>query len=140
VDFWGDAPLAGGCIAAKWYMHINSEGWVEPCVFTHFATHNVKTSTLEEAITSPYFCEIRKRQPFSENLLLPCMLIDNPHHAREIIASTGAQPTHPGAEALLEDLVPRLDEYAQEVTRVFTPIWSCMGRDAREKHGQQSAG
>ena len=129
LDFWGDAPLVGGCIAAKWYIHITSEGWVEPCIFTHFATHNIKTSTLEEALTSPFFEEIRKRQPFNENLLMPCMLIDNPHHSREIMAKTGARPTHPGAETILEDLVPQIDEYAAEVDRVYTPVWSCMGGD-----------
>src|SRR5665647_159350 len=37
VDFWGDAPWVNGCIAGRHYMHINSGGWVEPCIFTHFA-------------------------------------------------------------------------------------------------------
>ena len=102
LDFWGDAPLVGGCIAAKWYMHINSEGWVEPCIFTHFATHNINESTLEEAITSPYFNEIRRRQPYNHNLLMPCMWIDNPQQSREIMAATGAKPTHDGADVMLQ--------------------------------------
>ena len=41
VDFWGDAPWVEGCIAGKHYVHINNEGWVEPCIFTHFATDNI---------------------------------------------------------------------------------------------------
>jgi MoaA/NifB/PqqE/SkfB family radical SAM enzyme len=126
LDFWGDSPLVGGCIAAKWYAHVNNEGWVEPCIFAHFATHNVNECTLEEALTSGYFREIQKRQPFSENLLLPCMLIDNPQHAREIVALAGAKPTHPGAESILERLARAVDEYASEVRRVYTPVWSCM--------------
>jgi MoaA/NifB/PqqE/SkfB family radical SAM enzyme len=129
IDFWGDAPLTGGCIAAKWYLHINSEGWVEPCVFAHFATHNIKTASLEDAITSPFFAAIRKRQPFNHNLLMPCMLIDNPHHSREIVEETGAHPTHPGAETLLQDLAPEIDEYAAEVDRVYSSVWSCMPHD-----------
>jgi MoaA/NifB/PqqE/SkfB family radical SAM enzyme len=137
LDFWGDAPLVGGCIAAKWYMHINSEGWVEPCIFTHFATHNIKECTLEEAITSPYFSEIRRRQPYNHNLLMPCMWIDNPDQSREIMAATGARPTHDGADVMLNDLQEQLDEYAAGVDQVFTPVWSCMGGDPLTKYTEE---
>jgi len=137
LDFWGDAPLVGGCIAAKWYAHVNSDGWVEPCIFAHFATHNVHTSTLEEALTSPYFKEIQKRQPFNENLLMPCMLVDNPNQSREIMELMGAKPTHPGAETLFEELVPQIDEYAARVDKVYTPVWSCMGGDPLTKYTEE---
>ncbi|HOT22843.1 MAG TPA: radical SAM protein [Thermoleophilia bacterium] len=126
VDFWGDAPYVNGCIAGKHYVHINSEGWVEPCIFTHFATDNIHDTTLIEAFNSPYFREIRSRQPFSDNLLKPCMLIDNPNQSREIMAATGARPTHPGAESLFTELRDPIDKYAAEVERVYAPIWSCM--------------
>jgi MoaA/NifB/PqqE/SkfB family radical SAM enzyme len=126
VDFWGDAPFVKGCIAGKHYMHINSEGWVEPCIFTHFATDNIHDSSLADAFNSHYFREIRRRQPFSHNLLKPCMLIDNPEQSREIMALTGAQPTHPGAESLFTELRADIDDYAAEVERVYAPVWSCM--------------
>jgi len=126
VDFWGDAPYVNGCIAGKHYMHINSEGWVEPCVFTHFATDNIRDAGLLEAFNSPYFREIRRRQPFNHNLLMPCMLIDNPCQSREIMALTGARPTHSGAESMLTELHDGLDEYSADVERVYTPVWSCM--------------
>ena len=126
VDFWGDAPYVKGCIAGKHYMHINSEGWVEPCIFTHFATDNIHDTSLSDAFNSPYFREIRRRQPFSHNLLKPCMLIDNPEQSREIMALTGAQPTHPGAESLFTELRADIDEYAASVERVYGEVWSCM--------------
>lgn len=134
VDFWGDSVFTGGCIAGKWYAHVNSEGWLEPCIFAHFATHNLNECSLEEALTSGFFREIQRRQPFNENLLMPCMLIDNPHQSREIVELTGARPTHPGAESLHEELAPAVDEYAAEVERVYDPVWSCMtaARDAGE--------
>lgn len=125
VDFWGDAPYVGGCIAGRHYMHINSEGWVEPCIFTHFATQNIREVSLLEAFNSPYFREIRRRQPFSHNLLMPCMWIDNPQCAREIMAASGAHPTHDGADVMLTDLQDKLDQYAHDASRVFDPIWSC---------------
>lgn len=137
IDFWGDSVLVGGCIAAKWYLHITSEGWVEPCVFTHFATHNIKSSTLEETIAAPYFAEIRRRQPFNDNLLMPCMLIDNPRHSREIVAQTRARPTHPGAEALLTDVAPQIDDYAAEVDRLYSRVWSCIAHSPLDTYTEE---
>jgi hypothetical protein len=123
VDFWGDAPWVDGCIAGKHYAHITSEGWVEPCIFTHFATDNIRDVSLVEAFNSPYFREIRRRQPFNHNLLMPCMLIDNPRQSREIMAQTGARPTHDGAESLVTGLCGALDQYSADVTRVYEPLW-----------------
>ena len=124
VDFWGDAPWVEGCIAGKHYVHINNEGWVEPCIFTHFATDNIADTSLAAAFNSPYFREIRARQPFNHNLLMPCMLIDNPDQSREIMAASGARPTHDGAESLITGLCAAVDEYAADVARVYGPVWS----------------
>ena len=124
VDFWGDAPWIGGCIAGRHYVHVNNEGWVEPCIFAHFATDNIADTSLAEAFNSPYFRELRSRQPFNHNLLMPCMLIDNPHQSREIMAATGAKPTHDGAESIITGLCGALDQYSAEVERVYTPLWN----------------
>ena len=121
VDFWGDAPWVNGCIAGKHYMHINSGGWVEPCIFTHFATDNIRDVSLLEAFNSDFFQEIRRRQPFNHNLLMPCMWIDNPTQAREIMAATGAQPTHPGGDVMITDLQDELDEYARRGRPALQP-------------------
>jgi len=126
VDFWGDAPYVNGCIAGRHYVHINSAGWVEPCIFTHFATDNIRDASLLEAFNSDFFREIRSRQPFNHNLLMPCMWIDNPTQAREIMAASGAQPTHPGGDVMLTDLQDELDAYASQVDRLYSPIWSCL--------------
>ena len=132
VDFWGDAPWVNGCIAGKHYMHINSGGWVEPCIFTHFATDNIRDVSLLEAFNSNFFKEIRRRQPFNHNLLMPCMWIDNPTQAREIVAATGAQPTHPGGDVMITDLQDELDEYARRVDRLYSPIWSCLSAEKED--------
>lgn len=136
IDFWGDAPWVNGCIAGKHYMHINSDGWVEPCIFTHFATDNIRDVSLAEAFNSRYFREIRSRQPYNHNLLMPCMLIDNPEVSREVMALCGARPTHPGAESLFTQLRGELDDYAAEVTRVYDPVWTCM---SAQKEGAETA-
>jgi MoaA/NifB/PqqE/SkfB family radical SAM enzyme len=132
VDFWGDAPWVGGYIAGKHYAHINNQGWVGPCIFTHFATDNIADTSLAQAFNSPYFQEIRRRQPFNHNLLMPCMLIDNPDQSREIMAETGAQPTHEGAESLVTELCGALDEYSAGVARVYEAVWS--EEEAKDAH------
>jgi len=126
VDFWNDAPWVGGCIAGKEYIHINSKGDVEPCIFTHFAVDNIKNKSLKEVMNSPYFQELRKRQPYDENLFLPCMWIDHPQVSREIHQKFNVYPTHPGADEILtkENLRQGLDEYAQRVKEIYDPIWA----------------
>lgn len=125
ADFWCDGPLAGGCIAGgRCYLHINSNGDAEPCVFVNFAMDNVKEKPLIEILNSSLFRAIRSRQPFSPNLLRPCMIIDEPSVLREVVAEEGAHPTHPGAESIITELAPALDRYADEYARLADPVWA----------------
>ena len=125
MDFWNDAPYVGGCIAAgREYLHINSNGDVEPCIFTHFAADNIKDKTLSDALGSAFFTAIRDRQPYSENLLRPCMLIDNTSVAREVVRETGARPTHRDADLLLSTLAEGLDAYAAEYKGIADRAWT----------------
>ena len=104
IDFFNDAPYVGGCIAGKYYCHINSKEEVEPCIFAHFAVDNLKGKKLVDVFKSDLFKELRNRQPYNKNLLLPCMMIDNTNEIREIAKKTGARPTDEGARMMLEDL------------------------------------
>jgi len=133
MDFWNDAPYVGGCIAGgRRYLHINHKGEVEPCIFVHFAVDNIKEKSLVEVLNSSLFTEIRKKQPFHENLLLPCMIIDSPWILRELVSKTGAHPTHPGADDVITKFASVLDEYAKGVRKVLNPIWK------EEFHGEVS--
>ncbi|MHB1135925.1 MAG: radical SAM protein [Coriobacteriia bacterium] len=127
MDFWNDAPYVGGCIAAgREYLHVNSNGDVEPCIFTHFAVDNVKDKSLSDALGSTFFTAIRDRQPYSENLLRPCMLIDNTSVVREVVTKTGAHATHPGADQLLSTLAEGLDAYAAEYKCIADRVWTAI--------------
>lgn len=123
IDFWNDAPYVNGCIAGKFYSHITNFGDVEPCIFTHFAQVNIKNTSLKEAMKCQFFKEIRKRQPFSPNLLMPCMLIDHPKVIRELCQICKPYPTHPGAKTLTEDLKDDLDKYSLGVHQIYDKIW-----------------
>lgn len=130
ADFWNDGPYVGGCIAAgRNYLHINANGDVEPCVFTHTAVDNIAEKSLVEVLESEFFKTIRSRQPYSENLLTPCMIIDHPHVYREIVQRCGAYPTHDGASDILTKIPDELDDYGKRVRGLFGPIWE------REKAG-----
>lgn len=125
VDFWNDAPFVGGCIAGKEYTHINSKGDVEPCIFTHFAVDNIKNKPLKEIMMSGFFKELRKRQPFNDNLYMPCMWIDNPKIGKKMIEKFHAYPTHSGAETILNDMKLRtgINKYSKEVKKIYDPLW-----------------
>ncbi len=104
ADFWNDGQLTQGCIAGgRRYFHINASGEVEPCAFAHFAIDTIFGKSLLEILDNPIFKAYQKRQPFSENLLLPCPIIDHPPALREIVEESGAVPSHEGADDILKD-------------------------------------
>ncbi|MBI2303533.1 MAG: radical SAM protein [Chloroflexi bacterium] len=124
ADFWGDSALTGGCIASgRIYLHVNHKGDVEPCVFNHFATHNIKECSLAEALTSPFLQGLRGLQPYGGNTLLPCPLIDHPQIQRMAVQKWGAYPTHEGAESLVTWLSEGLDDYSTQIHQLYHPIW-----------------
>jgi len=124
ADFWNDGPLVNGCMAGgKNYLHVNVNGDVEPCVFVHFAADNIKEKSLIDILTSDFFMAFRKRQPYTENHLRPCSIIDNPYILRDIVAETGAYPTHEGAETIISCLAGPLDKYASDYKKIADKVW-----------------
>lgn len=122
-DFWNDGPLTGGCMAGgRLYAHINHKGDVEPCVFSHFAVDNIHNKSLSEALDSGFFRAIRSKQPCNDNHLAPCMIIDNPHILREVIAESHAHSTD-GGDELLNGLASDLDDYAQAYQAIAREPW-----------------
>lgn len=123
-DFWNDGPYVKGCIAGgREYLHINANGDVEPCVFCHFAVDNIKNKSLKEVINSPFMRKIRSYQPYRENLLTPCMIIDAPHVLREVVTEFDAHPTCEGAEEIITKFADDLDGYAEEYARYADAAW-----------------
>jgi MoaA/NifB/PqqE/SkfB family radical SAM enzyme len=124
VDFWNDGCLTQGCIAAgRKYFHVNARGDVEPCVFCHFASDNIKEKSLAEALNSPLFQEIRSHQPYSENLFLPCLLMDHPEKGREFALKHAKYFTHEGAENLFTDFAQAIDAYAKAYREIAEAAW-----------------
>jgi MoaA/NifB/PqqE/SkfB family radical SAM enzyme len=124
ADFWNDGPAVGGYISgAPKYFHINDQGDIEPWVFCHFARHNIKTTPLKEALNSSLFKAIKGRQFFYENLLRPCMLVDNPEMSRRMALESGPYFTHPGAEGLFSELAQDIYHFADGYTLLAQEAW-----------------
>jgi MoaA/NifB/PqqE/SkfB family radical SAM enzyme len=124
ADFWGDGALTGGCLSGgRKYIHINNKGDVEPCIFAHFATDNIKDKPLIECLSSDFFKDLRSMAPFGKNLLLPCPLIDHPGVMKKAVERNGAYPTHDGALTMINEMQPELHVYAKQVREALTPVW-----------------
>ena len=125
LDFQNDAEYVGGCIAGgRNYFHINSAGDIEPCVFIHFADSNIRTHTLLEALHRPLFQAYYHGQPFNDNHLRPCPMLENPDCLRHIIAQTGAQSTDILAPESVETLCARCDRFAAQWAPEAERIWN----------------
>ena len=124
MDFQDDGEYVGGCIAGgRNYFHINSNGDIEPCVFIHYSDSNIRKDTLFEALNKPLFMAYRKGQPFNDNHLMPCPMLENPHILRKIIQETGAKSTDFISKETVEELCSKCDEFSLAWAPVAKEIW-----------------
>lgn len=124
VDFWNDGAYTGGCLAgARRYIHITADGGIEPCAFIHLSQGNIKDMSLKEALRLPFFTEIQKIQPYSDNLLRPCLLVDNPDMFRKIGALPGVRSTDGTLENMGGEVGQYLDKLSAEWEEVSRPVF-----------------
>jgi len=115
MDFWNDGEHAGGCIAGgRSYLHINANGDVEPCAFIHYSNANIREVSLLEALKSPLFMQYRKNQPFNDNMLRPCPLLDNPDKLKEMVHKANAKSTQLLDKESVDDLVEKCREVSEK--------------------------
>jgi len=125
LDFWNDGQFVGGCIAAgRAYIHINANGDVEPCAFVHYSDSNIREKTLLEAYQSPLFKAYRTRQPFNDNMLRPCPVLDNPGRLTEMVEKTGAKSTDLKCPEKAGDYCDKCVAAAEKWAPVADEIWS----------------
>lgn len=124
VDFQNDAEFVGGCIAGgRNYFHVNSEGDVEPCVFIHYSDSNIREKSILECLKSPLFKEYYKGQPFNDNMLRPCPMLENPQALRHIVNKSGAKSTNLLKAESVEELCSKCDAYALNWAPKAKEIW-----------------
>ncbi len=125
MDFQNDGEFVGGCIAGgRRYLHINAKGDVEPCVFIHYSNANILDHTLLEVLQSPIFQAYHDNQPFNQNHLRPCPMLENPKRLRELVEKTGAVNTDYQSPETADHLCAKCDEYAEKWAPVAEKIWT----------------
>ncbi len=124
ADFWNDGPYTGGCLAGgRRYFHITADGGIEPCAFIHLSQGNIKDMSLEDALRLPFFQEIQKLQPYSDNLLSPCLLVDHPDLFRKIGHLSGVKSTNGTLENLGKEVGKHLDKLSKEWEKISRPVF-----------------
>ena len=125
LDFQNDGEFVGGCIAGgRRYLHINAAGDVEPCVFIHYSNVNIHDVSLLDALRSPLFMEYYKGQPFNDNLLRPCPMLENPDKLPEMVKRSGAHSTDLEHEESAEHLCAKCENYAAQWKLLADSMWS----------------
>ena len=131
LDFWNDGEYAGGCIAGgRWYLHINANGDMDPCAFIHYSDSNIREKTLLEGLRSPLFMAYHDGQPFSENLLRPCPLLDNQGALAGMVERSGAHSTDLQKPEDVNDLTGKCIPAADKWQPVADELWRCSGHCA----------
>lgn len=124
MDFQNDGEFVGGCIAGgKFYCHINANGDVEPCVFIHYSDANIREKSLLECLRQPLFMAYREGQPFNENHLRPCPMLENPEYLQKMVKETGAKSTDMQSLENVEDLCKKCVPYAKEWQPEAEKLW-----------------
>ncbi|MGN0302560.1 MAG: radical SAM protein [Anaerotardibacter sp.] len=124
MDFQNDGEYVGGCIAGgRRYLHINAAGDVEPCVFVHYSSANIRDMSLLDCLKSPLFMEYYNNQPFNENLLRPCPMLENPDALEKMVERSGARCTDLEKEEAVQHLCGKCREFAEKWAPVAKDLW-----------------
>lgn len=133
MDFQNDAEYTGGCIAGgRRYFHINANGDIDPCVFIHYSDSNIRQKTILEALRSPMMMAYHDNQPFNENMLRPCPMLENPQKLRAMVTAAGARSTDLISPESVEHLCAKCDRYAKEWQPVAEELWQAETESARQ--------
>ena len=135
IDFQNDGEYIGGCIAGgRRYLHINANGDVDPCVFVHYSDSNIREKTLLECLRSPLFQAYHDGQPFNENMMQPCPMLENPDKLRAMVEKTGAKSTDMQSPESAEHLCGKCDAYAACWEKKADELWAARQKEIVEKN------
>ena len=134
MDFQNDGEYVQGCVAGgRRYFHINANGDADPCVFIHYSDSNIREKTLMEILQSPLFQLYHDGQPFNDNHLRPCPMLENPDKLRELVAKSGAHSTDPQSPESADHLCDKCVAYAENWKPCAENLWSCSQCKKREE-------
>ena len=125
IDFQHDGEYVKGCIAGgRSYLHINANGDIEPCAFIHYADSNIRKHSLLEAYKRPLFMAYKEGQPFNDNMLRPCPMLENPECLRNMVKCSGACSTDMESPENIDDLYAKCKPYAERWAPKADELWT----------------
>lgn len=125
LDFQHDGEFVGGCIAGgRRYLHINAAGDVEPCVFIHYSNVNIHDTSLLDALRSPLFMGYYHNQPFNDNHLRPCPMLENPECLEALVEGSGAHSTDLVQAESVYELTAKTKPMAKRWAPVAERLWT----------------
>ncbi len=125
LDFQHDGEFVGGCIAGgRRYLHINAAGDVEPCVFIHYSNANIHDMSLLDCLRSPIFMQYYENQPFNDNFLRPCPMLENPDCLVEMVEKSGAHSTDLQSQESAQELADKCRPAAADWAPMAEAIWT----------------
>lgn len=137
MDFQNDGQFVGGCVAGgRNYCHINPNGDVEPCVFIHYSSANIKEKSLLECLQQPLFKEYGRQQPFNKNQLQPCPMLENPQYLVKMVHKSGAHSTDMQSPESVEHLCGKCVEYAKQWAPTAKSEWQRLEREEEAKNNK----
>jgi MoaA/NifB/PqqE/SkfB family radical SAM enzyme len=137
VDFWNDGEYVGGCIAGgRSYCHINANGDVEPCAFMHYSDSNIREKTLLEAYRSPLFMGYHDNQPWNDNMLRPCPVLDNPGSLTRIVEASNAKSTDYRNMESAKEFSDKCADTAEKWAPVAERLW----KETKERKAAECVG
>ena len=134
LDFWNDGEYVEGCIAGgRHYCHINAAGDIEPCAFIHYSDSNIHNKILLEAYQSPLFMAYHDNQPFNQNHLRPCPLLDNYGRLADMVDQSAAKSTDLTAPEDVHTLCGKCKDAAEHWAVTAGALWAASHPDGVHK-------
>lgn len=92
-------------------------------MFIHYSNCNIHDCTLMEALKSPLFQAYHDNQPFNDNMLRPCPMLENPERLQELVKATGAHSTDLQSPESAEHLCEKCVQYAANWKPSADRLW-----------------
>ena len=94
---------------------------------------NIREKSLLECLRSPLFMAYHNGQPFHENHLRPCPMLENPEKLRKIVEETGAHSTDMQSPESADHLCAKCDTYAANWADTADKLWECSCKNKAAK-------
>ena len=93
-------------------------------MFAHYANANIREVSLLDALQSPIFMQYYEGQPFNDNLLRPCPILENQDALANMVEAAGAHSTDLQAKESARDLCAKCTRSIEEWAPVAERIWT----------------